>query len=508
MKKKSTQRRYMMNILMISMFVLFQVSSFFISPAWTADGDHVWARALGGESYGEGFGIVADEAGHVYATGNFQGIADFNPGPETYELTSAGGEDIYVVKLDKNGDLVWARGMGSNNSDYGYDVAVDQAGNVNTTGFFNNTADFDPGMGTSELSSLGAKDIFVSKLDGSGNFLWAVSIGGTADDVGEGVAIDDFGNVYLTGWFQGTVDFDPGPGEHNLFSGGNRAVFVLKLDADGIFVWAKAMTSTSGAEGRAIAVDRNGNIYTTGSFYGTTDFNPDETATFELTAALEDIFISKLDSSGNFLWAGAMGGEQYENSNAIAVDNSGSVYITGEFTGTVDFDPGNGSHPLTSIGNYDVFAAKLDSIGNFLWAGAMGGPDGDHGQGIGVDKKGNASVTGYFGATADFDPGPGVLDLTSVGSKDVFVSKLDRDGNLVWAKALGGPSNDYGYDLAADGYGNIYSTGHFAGAVDFDPGEGTDILDSGTFVNIFVNKLAGPDAFPWILYYPAFTTNQ
>lgn len=508
MKKTSVQWRSMKYIVIISMLVLFQFAFLGTAHVWAADGDYVWARALGGASYGEGFGIAADEVGNVYATGNFQDTADFNPGSETYELTSAGGEDIYVVKLDKNGDLAWARGMGSDNSDYGYDVAVDVAGNVYTTGFFNNTADFDPGMDTSELSSLGAKEIFVSKLDSSGNFLWAVSFGGIADDVGEGVTVDGSGNVFITGWFQGTVDFDPGLGEHNLFSGGQRAVFVVKLDSSGKLVWAKAITGTSGAMGRAIAVDRTGNVYTTGSFYGTSDFDPDATATFELTPTIEDIFISKLDSSGNFLWAGAMSGKLYESGNAITVGRSGNVYITGEFSGTVDFDPGSGSYPLTSIGNYDVFVAKLDSVGNFVWAGSMGGPNFDHGQGIGVDEKGNVSVTGYFGATADFDPGPGVLELTSAGSNDVFVSKLDRNGNLVWAKTLGGPSSDYGYDLAVDRYGSVYFTGHFVGAVDFDPGEGTDILDSGSFVNIFASKLAGPDRFPWILFYPAFSTNQ
>ncbi|MBT6372369.1 MAG: hypothetical protein HOJ86_06840, partial [Acidimicrobiaceae bacterium] len=129
--------------------------------------------------------------------------------------------------------------FGGTNADYGYSVAVDSSGNVYTTGYFNGTVDFDPGAGTANLTSNGYKDVFVSKLDSSGNYVWAKNFGGTGNDMGYSVAVDSSGNVYTTGYFTGTVDFDPGAGTTNLVPNGSSDAFVSKLDSSGDLVWAK-----------------------------------------------------------------------------------------------------------------------------------------------------------------------------------------------------------------------------------------------------------------------------
>jgi len=209
------------------------VSALLLSPltALAADGDFVWAKKMGGPGDDYGLGIAVDAAGNVYTTGWFQGTADFDPGPATFNLTSAGQSDIFVSKLDRAGNLVWAKQMGGTDWDAGFGIAVDAAGNVYTTGVFSGTVDFDSGPDTFNLTSAGQSDIFVSKLDSAGSFVWAKQMGGTSYDVGRGIAVDAAGNVYTMGDFGDTVDFDPGPGVFTLTSAGSYDIFVSKLSA-------------------------------------------------------------------------------------------------------------------------------------------------------------------------------------------------------------------------------------------------------------------------------------
>ncbi|MEO8111113.1 MAG: SBBP repeat-containing protein [Ginsengibacter sp.] len=411
-------------------------------------------------------------------------------------------------------NFVWANQLGGTDYDHGRSIAVDAAGNIYTTGEFRGTADFDPGAGIFNLSSPGHYDIFVSKTDASGNFLWAKQMGGSTDDMGYSIATDAGGNVYTTGIFSGTADFDPGAGAFTMTSGGAYSIFVSKLDAAGNFVWAKKLGGTSDYDqSRSIAVDASGNVYITGDFYGTTDFDPGP-AVFDLTSSYDlspDVFISKLDASGNFVWTKQLGGLYNDNAYAITVDGNGNVYTTGNFYGTADFDPGPGIFNMTPIDdanykNYDIFISKLDASGNFVWAKQLGGPHvtgsslNDFGYSIAVDAGGNVYTTGYFPGTADFDPGPGVYNLTSSGATDIFISKLDASGSFLWAKQMGGSLVDEAYAITTDASGDVYTTGYFYGTADFDPGSGTYNLSStgGTSdVDIFVSKLDASGNFVW-----------
>ena len=396
-----------------------------------ASGNFVWAKQMGGASTAEGLSIAVDASGNVYTTGKFIGTADFDPGPGTYNLTSAGSYDIFVSKLDSSGNFIWAKRMGGASTDKGLSIAVDASGNVYTTGLFQGTVDFDPGAGTYNLTSAGGDDIFVSKLDSSGNFVWAKNMGGASNDDGYSIAADASGNVYTTGDFYGTADFDPGPGTYNLTAAGGLDIFVSKLDSSGNFVWAKNMGGASTDDGYSIALDASDNVYTTGDFSGTADFDPGP-GTYNLTSVARsyDIFVSKLDASGNFVWAKDMGGASNDWGNSIAVDGSRNVYTTGYFTSTADFDPGTGTYNLTSAGQGDIFVSKLDSSGNFVWAKDMGGASYDVGNSIAVDASFNVYTTGGFDSTANFDPGPGTFNLISAGSSDIFVEKLSQAAAL------------------------------------------------------------------------------
>ncbi|MFT7608450.1 MAG: Tfp pilus assembly protein PilZ, partial [Candidatus Aldehydirespiratoraceae bacterium] len=424
-----------------------------------------WATRAGGTSSDYTRGVAVDSVGNVYTTGYFAGTADFDPDPvDVFNLTSAGGFDVFVQKLDSDGDFVWATRIGGTSTVAGFGVAVDSVGNVYTTGQFSGTADFDPDpVATFNLTSAGSYDVFVQKLDSSGDFVWATRTGGTSNAEGRGLVVDSVGNVYITGNFEGAADFDPDLVDtFNLTSAGSDDVFVQKLDLSGDFVWATRAGGTDWDQGLGVAVDSVGNVYITGDFYGTADFDPDPVATFNLTSAgSTDVFVQKLDSSGNFVWATRAGGISPDVGYGVGVDSVGNVYITGDFYGTADFDPDPvDTFNLTSAGSYDVFVQKLDSSGNFVWATRTGNSSSDGSRGLVVDGLGNVYITGNFQGAADFDPDPvDTFNLTSAGSDDVFVQKLDSSGDFVWAIRIGGTDYDYGLGVAVDGVGNVYITG-------------------------------------------------
>jgi len=458
----------------------------------TLNGGASFSFAMSGTANDVGYSLAVDGAGNVYTTGYFSDTVDFDPGVGAHNLTSAGSYDIFVQKVDAGGNLLWANRMGGAGVETGNSLAVDGSGNVYTTGSFGGTVDFDPGVGVYNLTSLGASDTFVQKVDAGGNLVWAKRMGGTSttmNELGTSLAVDGSGNVYTIGTFAGTADFDPGAGTSNLASAGAEDIFVQKLDASGNLVWAKKMGGTGYDYGESLAVDGAGNVYTTGYFAGTADFDPG-VGVYNLTSGGgDDFFVQKLDVNGNLVWAKRVGGAGREAGNSIAVDGSGNVYTTGNFDFTADFDPGAGTSNLSTLGNNDIFVQKLDVNGNLVWANRMGGTMHDFGQSLAVDGAGNIFMTGNFSGTADLDPGAGVYNLTSLGGYDIFVSKIDSSGNLVWAKNMGGTGGDSGFSLALDGAGNVYATGDFTGTMDLDPGAGVYNLTGAGGYDIFVQKL-------------------
>lgn len=274
-----------------------------------------WVRASEADNLqvAVGLNVAVDAAGNTYTTGNFRFTVDFDPGPGTFNLTSAGEGDVFVMKLDANGNFVWARAFGGANRDQGLGIDVDNAGNVYVTGFFHDTVDFDPGPGTFELTSAGGSDVFVAKLDTDGEFVWATRTGNSNSstfafrDVGR-VSVGSSGSVYIIGSFLGTVDFDPGPGFFELSSGTGLAIYLQKLDAAGNFEWAGHMGDRGINIGRGLALDAQDNIYTTGSFRGPIDFDPGPGVVIAEWFGSEDIFVQKLSSSGVHEWVRTFGG--------------------------------------------------------------------------------------------------------------------------------------------------------------------------------------------------------
>jgi hypothetical protein len=396
-------------------------------------------------------------------------------------------------------DFEWARSFGGTDNERSTYITSDAAGNLYILGYFAETADFDPGIGIVNLSSQGERDIFLQKLDAAGNFLWAKSFGGVSDDFAFSLCIDNSGNVVITGYFAGTVDFDPGIGTTSLTSAGEQDVFILKLDDSGNFLWAKSFGGPDLEYSNSISLDNSGNIFITGPFGGNSmDFDPGPGVTTLSGNGFTDVFVEKLDPAGNFLWVKAFGGIEMDVPAMLKTDLSGNVYTIGRFSGTIDFDPGSATTNLTTVGMVDVFIQKMDNDGNFLWARTFGSSITDDINGLSLDPSGNVLTTGRFGSTADFDPGPGVSNLTSEGGPDVFIQKLDTSGNFLWAKSVGSSSTDIGLAICSDAVGNVYTTGHFIGTVDFDPGTiGISSFTSQGTSDVFILKLNTSGNFLW-----------
>ena len=449
-----------------------------------------WAHTFGEASGDFGQGLVTDPMGNVYLTGNFSGTVDFDPGTGVFELTAMGGNaDIFVLKLTSSGDFVWAIAMGGAAYDAGRAIGIDDNGDLFITGRFGGTVDFDPGSGTTNLISNGLDDVFVCKYTEAGDLLWAGSFGSTSFEIGQDVVIDGGGNALLTGNFTGTVDFDPGPGVTNLTSTGDFDQFVVKWDGDGNLVWAKQLGGNSFDLGVTIDVDTLGNVYTAGHFSGTADFDPG-TGMYELTSAgLQDIFVSKLDSNGDFEWAHRFGDTENDAAQAIQVGPSGNVYSVGYFEGTVDFDPGSSTHNLTSGVEVDVFISKLDDSGNFVWARQLAGTGFKDCVSVDIDVNQGVYTTGFFQDVMDFDPGMGTVSLTSNGAEDIYIHKLDADGNFDWVKQMGNMLGSGGIDLHLDAANNIYSTGYFQDTLDFNPDAGVLELVSNGNIDAYIHKM-------------------
>jgi hypothetical protein len=430
-----------------------------------------WARGMTGSIRGQTEDVAVDASGNVYSTGYFEGTVDFDPGAGVFNLTSAGGREIFILKLNAAGNFIWAKQMGGASDDTGYQIALDPSGNIYTSGYFAGTADFDPGAAVFNLVSAPTFiDIFISKLDNNGNFVWAKRNGNNGAEEAYALQVDASGNAYVAGHFSGTVDFDPNAGVSNLTSAGNRDIFVSKLDTNGNFIWAKRMGGPENDEARKIALDGTGNIYITGYFRSTADFDPGA-ATFPLTSAgAEDIYIAKLNSNGDFLWAGQIGDTAFDTGQSLVVDASGNVYVTGYFRGTPDFDPGAGTFDLASAGDTDIFILKLNANGEFTWCKKMGSPLRDDGNAITLDNSGNVYTTGFFNNTVDFEPNAGTYNLTSAGQLDIFISKLTPAGDFVWAARMGGADWDQAYSITVDANLNVYTGGYYRVTADFDPG--------------------------------------
>jgi hypothetical protein len=394
-----------------------------------ASGNLKWVKGIGG-FVTEGRALGFDGNGNVYVSGVFSGKTDFNPSPvDTAFLTnSIFDRDIFILKMDSLGNYIWAKRIGDYQDDVLNTMIIDSLGNVYTSGSFMGKVDFDPNTGVQNLTSKGYENIFISKLNSNGDFVWVKQIGGPGTARTPSLAFGTDNTLCLSGIFFDTVDFDPGSGTSNLIALlGSSDVFAAKYDLSGNLIWVRNVECSGAEYASSIAVDLEGNVFAAGTFSSTADFDPSSTGTFLITpTGVVGIFIWKLDKNGSFVWAKCLNGLPINYISDLDADVTGNIYGCGYFDGTVDFDPGAGNFDLGSSGKKDIFLLKLNKEGDFVWAVKMGGSADDEPNSLKVNANKNIYATGKFNGTVDFDPGTGVLNLSSGGIIDMFELKISQ----------------------------------------------------------------------------------
>jgi len=415
------------------------------------------------------------------------------------QKSSIGAETITIYPASYNR---WVRSWGEAIGDA---VTVDNLGNVYVAGRFHGTVDFDPGDGVDFHSASDYINMFHSKFNSNGDFIWAKTWGGSAEVYIDSIICDSQGNLYMTGAFDDPTDFDPGPGEDIHEPITELGIFLVKYAPDGEFAWARTWPEGGIYGGHydlyRLACDSSDNILVTGRFEGTVDFDPSqETALKTAIGDYSNLFFTKFNSQGEHLEVQTIGNEDGGlECWSICMDESDNLYITGCFSGLIDFDPRD-EYELWGLGQFwgDVYIAKYSSSIEPIWFrqfNSVIGTSTDSGKFVTVKDNILYLVSEIGSGDIDLDPGPGEDWKPKIdGSDNDVLSKFNTDGDYIWGHRFSGFRHGNA-GCVIDSEENVYIAGVYhcrPQCPDFDPGPGTDIIiienDPGNYGNTFMTK--------------------
>jgi predicted transcriptional regulator len=461
-----------------------------------------WVKMIRGLHIQINESMTIDKQGNLYGIGRFSYTGDFDPGPGTFNLVangtwSAGSTDIYIVKLDKNGDFKWAKSMGSKKYDAGFNIQVDQDGNVYSIGVVGDTTDFDPGVGVYNLvNQPNISYTYLQKLDSNGNFLWAKIIGEGGSASGTSLLLDSTQHIYISGSFYGSCDFDPSAASFLLTTSSllpsSAQCFIAKYDTSGAFIWARQTQSVSNGNAgiNSMAQGSDGAFYLGGAYNYVVDFDPGIGVQSANTNGTQDGFILKLDSLGQFVWFKTINSTKDLFVHHVHRSKTGGIHLAVGYEGVADLDPG----PNVFIDSTEYFLQrnvamiKLDEQGDTKWVKGWKGSvnyldsvNVIHMRSITTNNDGDIYFTGNFFDTIDFDPGASIYNLISTtNSYEPYIAVLDSNGAFKSvlefnSSGLGGISTST--NLMLDSIGNLFAAGTIeSSTIDFDPGPATTLI--------------------------------
>ncbi|MDB6108712.1 MAG: hypothetical protein JWR69_462 [Pedosphaera sp.] len=496
---------------------------------YAADGTLLWAQAGKGTKSDSGTGIASDGSGNFCVTGFFQRAASFGnftlvPYLTLHPPNTDGGtpfpdsayQDGFVAKYGPAGNVMWAQIAADTDTGSGFGITVSQGGDAVLTGSGRNRFL----LGTNSITTDSSLGIYSMLFDGAGSPTWLRTAGGPQNDVGQAVAADANGNIYLTGFFSGSGTF----GTTNL-TGTATNLFVTKLAA--LDPGSPPIISTQPTN--TVVLVSSNTLFNVGVLsalpvtyqwqYNGTNLAQPNSPMLSFTNALPPIAgnYSVIISNANgavtsqvvrlevevppdFVWAKKAGGSVVEGTRSVALDDQGNSYVAGSFQqGSISFGgivlTNNGWRAnFPSLGSNDVFIAKYDPAGNPLWAQSAGGTNSDEATALAVDGSGNVYVTGYFQRTATF----GNITLTNTtgpSTNYIFLAKYDSGGNLLWVQQAGGQFSDQGRGLALDASGNIFLTGSIYGTATFG---NTNLVPPSNRLSAFLAKYDASGNLLWV----------
>jgi hypothetical protein len=472
--------RYCSTSLLPFLIIVFSVTNLYAQP-------FQWAFSIGqGHTTSpDAKNIDTDKFGNVIISGTNSSVMDFDPGPGVTATTAYGDKDIFLAQYDGNGNLNWSFMLGWTDKESIDAQFIDQDGNIYISGSFELQIDLDPGPNVAILVAepTWSSEYFIAKYDKDGNFLWGhMNIDGVLRF--ENMTTDDAGNIYFEGFLNGTagtIDLDFGPGVVNPTT--TVGHYIAKYDSNLNYLWHQEYGYSVG--GQKIVVDANENVYISGAFGTSIDFDPTNINSQLIFPTLgnSDFFVVKYDRTGTYQWAFTTGSFWDESIINLAVDDQENVTICASIGGPVDFDPGpavaNVSGP---IGTLRLVLARYDSLGNYQWANRLSGLSSGAGRDMKLDPvSGDIYVTGYYWGVSDFDPSTNVAADTSVGGsiwRDVFITHFDNAANYISHMTFGNLYHDEPGAIHVDELGNLFCIGNFQDVVDFEHGPGTTLLTS------------------------------
>ena len=457
--------------------LLVNAKSFAQTPSWQ------WANGAGSTGTEMTTGTALDGSGNLFATGWYTS-ASITFGTNTFMNQGSFTGDIFLVKYNPSGTVLWAKSFGAADGELCNGVAADAAGNVYITGLFASPT-LAIGSVTLVNSNPGSSDIFVAKLDATGNTVWVKSAGSTQADRGNGIAVDASGNVFATGYYiSPVINFGTG----NLTNAGTTTTdfFLTKYDNNGNTLWARSVGGTNNESGNSVAVDSLGNAYITGAFMSAS-INFGSGVINNSTAGSQDVFVVKYNGSGTAVWSARTGGSLDDFGNSIAVKKN-NVYLTGGYNSAA-ITVSTNTLTNASAGTVDLFLIKMDLGGIVQWAKRSGGLDSEAGNGVATDSMGNVFVTGYF-SSSSLTFGTITVNNFSFGYRDLFVAAYNSGGTANWATEVGSTYDETANCIAVHPGGtDIYIGGLFSsGVVSF----GAYNVYKGCGDDVFVAKLLGP----------------
>ncbi len=461
----------------------------------SSSGNLLWAKRAGGVLGDIGFAVTTLSDNSTVMTGIFLGSSTFGPGEANQTvLTATGGEDLFVAKYNPDGTLAWAKKAGGDYNDEGYGIAALSDNSTVVTGFYNDSAIFGQGEpNATTLNSAGINDIFVAKYNPNGTLAWAKSAGGGMPEQGYGVTALSDNTTVVTGVFGGSATF--GKGESNstkLNASGTSDVFVARYNTNGTLAWAKRAGGGDADVGNSVAALSDNTTVVTGIFAASATFGQGEPNSTTLSSAgVRDAFVARYNANGTLAWAKRAGGASDDYAYAIAALSDNSTVVTGYFTVSATFGPGEANQKvLTAAGAEDVFIARYNSNGSLAWAKSAGGALMEFARAVTALSDNSTIVTGRFADSATFGAGETNETVLSVaGINDLFMARYNADGTLAWAKRAGGKGQDQANGVTALTDNSSVVTGYFEGSATFGQGEpGQTVLTTAGSLDIFIAR--------------------